>query len=653
MSLLRDLLLWFLVAGHVIGGAIVFRRLFPRESPWFGFIVPALALVMLLNFIEHFFAIPSLLWLLPVTAIGLIWAISRGGILWDELYLPMATFLLAFAFTYSIRCIDPNITTGSDAGFDLSLVADYSHGEKIPPTDSWLPTLDLKLYYAFQQYAASVVKRLFNLDIGSAYNVSHALLSSFTAFCGAAAAFRASGGRKWVPLTVVLLIEAAFTGSSAYLNLFLPEKSTYFVANNLGGSLDNPDRGTNWIWNVIGWRSHHQRLELQVSGYWTWRDEYHPNSAGHFLTLFSVFSVLELLRRERANFPWICAVLIVPLVMISSMWLAPVDGILCAGGLGLALLTRRQPESWLFAVYGVAAGLIALWPALSEFLTAQQVSPTAWSKMWTAPELRTPPGEWLIQWWPIYTLWIATLCFWRQLPIAIRWICIAIPIFLIGIEAITFDDDRYNTMEKIWGCIYGAGLVTFFGFVAAQRAIACRALTGLIIFCGVVSLFGWCHRLWTPRDSGIWNLQGDGWLLADNQKREIIELLQQTQGETYLAGICQFNYTEAPAATLFTGNRSYIASFFGESRFGHQTLADMRTALNNDFYAGKMADPLGFLNANNIGGVIIWPGDQIPDAVIASLKTTLAPTYQYVDVRQNGWYNAGVFLRMPLPVVSR
>ena len=79
----------------------------------------------------------------------------------------------------------------------------------------------------------------------------------------------------------------------------------------------------------------------------------------------------------------------------------------------------------------------------------------------------------------------------------------------------------------------------------------------------------------------------------------------------------------------------------------------MRTALNNDFYAGKMADPLGFLNANNIAGVIIWPGDKIPDDVIASLKTALAPTYQYVDVRQNNWNNAGVFLRVPLPVVSR
>ena len=34
---------------------------------------------------------------------------------------------------------------------------------------------------------------------------------------------------------------------------------------------------------------------------------------------------------------------------------------------------------------------------MPQYAAAQQVSPTAWSKMWTAPELRTPPGEWLSQ----------------------------------------------------------------------------------------------------------------------------------------------------------------------------------------------------------------------------------------------------------------
>jgi hypothetical protein len=650
MALLRDLLLWFLIAGHVVGGAVAFRRFFPRESPWFGFVVPPLALVMLLNFVEHCVALPSLLWLLPVTTLGLIWLIARGGFSWEGMQVPLAAFLLAFAFTFGVRCANPNITTGSDGMYDLALVLDYCHGEKIPPTDSWLPTLDLKLYYSFQQYAASVVKRLFNVDVGTACNASHALLSAFTAFCGAAVAFRASGGRGWVALTVVFLIEAAFTGSSAYLKLFLPDRATYFVANNLGGSLDNPDRTNNPIWYWVGLWSHHQRLELQVSGYWTWRDEYHANSSGHFLTLFSVFSVLELLRRERANFPWICAVLIVPLVMISSMWLAPVDGILCAGGLALALLFRRQPVSWWFAGYGVAAGVVALWPTLGDLLTAQQVATTAWTNMWTAPEMRTPPFEWLIQWWPVYLPWIATLCFWRQLPLGVRWICIAVPIFLIGIEVITFDDDRYNTMEKIWGCIYGTGLVTFFGVVAARRNVACRLITGLIIACATVSMFGWLHQL-SKRDT--WNLQGDGWVRSDTQKREILETMQQLHGATFLAGHADYNYTEAPAVTVFTGNRCYVASTFGESRFGHGMLADARALLNNDFYSGTMAEPLAFLDANAIAGVIIWPGDKIPDALVASLKTKLAPTYLYQDCRENGDANAGVFLRQPLPVVRR
>ena len=45
MLLLRAVLLWSLVSLHVVGGAAVFRRFFPRESPWWGFFLPSLALV--------------------------------------------------------------------------------------------------------------------------------------------------------------------------------------------------------------------------------------------------------------------------------------------------------------------------------------------------------------------------------------------------------------------------------------------------------------------------------------------------------------------------------------------------------------------------------------------------------------------------------
>ena len=63
MLLLRAVLLELLVCFHVIGGAVLFRRLFPRESPWLAFILPTLVVMCLFNFIEHFIALPNLAWL--------------------------------------------------------------------------------------------------------------------------------------------------------------------------------------------------------------------------------------------------------------------------------------------------------------------------------------------------------------------------------------------------------------------------------------------------------------------------------------------------------------------------------------------------------------------------------------------------------------
>src|ERR1700682_5917602 len=109
MLLIRALLLWSIISLHIVGGAAVFRRLFPRESPWFGFIVPGLTLVLVMNFVEHLIALPSLLWLLPFTTVGLIWAITRPQTDWKGLRLPACIFLGAFAFTLTLRSLRPDI----------------------------------------------------------------------------------------------------------------------------------------------------------------------------------------------------------------------------------------------------------------------------------------------------------------------------------------------------------------------------------------------------------------------------------------------------------------------------------------------------------------------------------------------------------------
>jgi hypothetical protein len=79
MLLLRAGLLELLVCFHVIGGAVLFRRLFPRESPWLAFIVPILIVMSALNFIEHLIALPNLGWLLPFTLLGAGAAYPIGG----------------------------------------------------------------------------------------------------------------------------------------------------------------------------------------------------------------------------------------------------------------------------------------------------------------------------------------------------------------------------------------------------------------------------------------------------------------------------------------------------------------------------------------------------------------------------------------------
>lgn len=76
MLYLRALLLWGLVSVHILGSAFLFRRLFPRESRWLAFVVPAIVVVFLCNFVEHHLALTALGLALPLTTIGSVAAIA-------------------------------------------------------------------------------------------------------------------------------------------------------------------------------------------------------------------------------------------------------------------------------------------------------------------------------------------------------------------------------------------------------------------------------------------------------------------------------------------------------------------------------------------------------------------------------------------------
>jgi len=658
MLLLQAFILWLMVSTFVIGGAIAFHRLFPQESPWFGFFIPPLAFVILINFIEHFAALPSLLVLLPLFLGSIVWMLASPRFSKESLGLPSLIFLVSFAFTFGIRCLQPDITYTSDGLADLNKINNFCQGDVLPPMDTWLPPFRYEWYYSLQHYAASIVKRLVDIKLGVAYNISHALLSAFTCVAGAAAAWRISGGKIWITCAAPFLIESAATGSSAYIQLFMHDPSLW-LANNLSGAFEDPQHNNpdNPIWKLLA-ADHHERLELQVPGFWTWRDEYHANSSGHFLTLLSVFVISELAYLRRSLWPWVMAALIPIFAIISSTWAFPITLLLCGGTVIAALFCNRRPAQTGITLALLLGGLILLWPSFYDVTS----SPEAPSIIETKHEWATPLLEFLIQWWPILLLWTGSLIIliydflkFRRLPFDTCWIMFIVPIMLIGIEWITVEG-RYNTVEKMWGYTYGAGLVALFPFIARRTGLANRFITIILLLSAIISLSGWLRNAWNWTPLGPWHdaefhLEGNHYILADDQKKKMYQVLTQIRHATFLTGKCiAFNYYESPALAVFTENRSYATWTYFESVANYVDVAEYREKLNNDFYSGSMSNRLQFLQSNNITGIFIWPDDNISNDFLDSLTKELDPAYEYIDCRGNGDKNAGVFLLRTAPL---
>jgi hypothetical protein len=699
MLLLRALLLWSLVSLHVVAGAVLFRRLFGRESPWYGFLVPALTLCIGMNFIENFIAIPSLLALLPFTTIGSLLLVIRPGITWEglkhllrqspapasdhpndaadepperpglwgeglrpaapapakaapmsaafswhDMLLPLGIFLVSFAFTFFIRSIEPDILPSSDGLADLNLMANFMKGETLPPTDGWMPPFKLQYYYTFHHYAASVLTRLFGVDIGTGYNLSHALLSAFTCFVAAAAAWRITD-RIWVTLLLPFIIESAATGSSAYLWMTEKNPSPWTMSDLSGGLLDPNKNPNNPIWNLLATAPYRESLRLQPPGFWTYRDEYHSNAAGHFLTIFAVWVLMELAAGERRNWPWIAAITVPFIAILTSTWALPITGLLCGGGLAIAIWNKRWPENIHFVLIAAAVGLICTWPSMQSIFGSPIPTPIIWNHK----EWRTPFYEFIFQWWPIILLWASLLVVWPKLPAGLKWAHAVVPLMLILIEFFNIEDGRYNTIEKMWGYTYGAGLVAFFSAVAMRPGLGYRFVMGILLTSAFIAFYGWMYTTfrWIDWQGTAWHLEGNGLLRRDPQRARLLQVLSQLHNATILTGKVEWAYNASPSLAVFSGNRTYIAWTYSEEHYGHKGENDFRAQQVNDFYAGKAADPLGFLTSHSLAAVVIWPDDNIPDDLLATLKQQLAPYYTYIDCRGDGSSNAGIFLYQP------
>lgn len=647
MLLLRAVFLEFLLCAHVIGAAVLFRRLFPRESPWLCFLVPILALLSALNFIEHFIALPNLGWLLPITLGGLTCAVLVPGYSWEGLRFPAVLFVLTFTFIFGIKCIAPGIYNGNEGIFNLSRVLGYSLGGCLPPKDCFLPPYDYGGYYSFQHYGAAILKRLFLVDLGTAYNVSFAFLLTWLCLMAAAVAHSISG-KIWIAVATMLVVMAASTGSFPIIALWGPHGVDYTLSTNINDSWDQPEN------NPFSWLcardQNHPALLLEppmINLYWS---EFHSTLGGNFITIASLLVCSEVFKPLRTNWTWISLVALPMVVIITSAWFFFIVLVFCAGSLALALMAGRRPQNLPFVCAASAAALILLWP--SAYAVTGLSSPLGFR--WTFPEDYTPLWIFLVQWWPVFIPWLL-LCFvWHRLDLRGRWIHAVLPLLFIGAEFVTFADRKLTT-EKMWAGIYAASQVTLLPMLLMQNRTSLRFVSVCLLVNGLACLGLTLQEYYPhPYDGGdFFHLQGDSWVEGDAQKKRLLQVMQKFHGATILPGKSYWNYSQAAAVVTFSENQCFVAYTYNEFHYGRGDDANYRSKLNNDFYDGKNAAPLAFLRGYHIDAVLIWPEDTVSDQLLQTFKNQLGPEFFYVDCKMDGPDNAGLFMRQsPLAASS-
>jgi hypothetical protein len=629
MIYLRAALLFCLVALHLIGGAALFRRIFPRESPWLGFIIPALAIALICNFIEHGIALTGLRWLLALTSIGSVWLLLDPKTNWRFLWKPTVVFLVAFAIPSVLRFYKPDVGGVRDGPLDLCLITNFCMGDTLPPESSWLPGFRVMYYYDFTHYAASVAIRLFGLDPGTGFNVMSALLAGLILFCTGAIAYHLSRRRLWVALLLVFMTATAMDGITPDLWLNHPDFKWPDDATNL---FNHAGQNTGAPYDKIlprgkdFWATH----ELIPPGYWSWIGSYHSVMGGQCLVLFSLLCLVEMFNPRRTNWPWIGALWAVLLLVVCSTWGVPIAALFFLSG--AIWCTRRgiQPRDWRFVVLLAAAAVACLTPMLTYFLRVDMPS------TFMPPEGYTPFLEFVLQWWPVYIPWLLLFFWWKRTHPAVRILQVLLPLFFLAVEHYNLGA-RIDTTGKLWGDIFGAGWAAFVPSLLAMRSWTLRAVFVLFLAATVVSACFWVdfyHRTIYPPTIG--QLTGEGNFRTDPAKGRIFNIVKTIQHKVIIAGKPMWGYGDNPLLASLSYNRSYIAWTFHTRYALDPDSFDDATARAADvtsLMSGQMPHPLDFLLAKNIAMLVIWPDDQVDPAIVVTLQNQLAPAYTYIDCR--------------------
>jgi uncharacterized membrane protein len=597
-------------------------------------------------FLEHFAGFGTLVWLWPFTTAASVWAMVHDRELFQKHWQIELVYFGAFGYGLCWRYSFPDITPASEKITDLTFIANYMPGVRLPPPDRWLPPFPFDMYYAMQHYGAALLGRTLGATAGQAYNLAFCVII--------AASVTAVAGTAWLlarrRFAVVLLVGAFLFGGSGvapFTRHVMPahsiqlHSSTRFIGSSLSPELATEPFGR-WLLRVNHVSAASLDLPIEMFSYLIGLGDYHPPLGGYLLLLLALLAIALIEAQEAVGPAYALLGATVPLTLACNAWDFPIQALLVGAYVGYRVL-ERQPVRWKMLLAGGAAAGMLLQPFLAHF--ASHAGDLNMALRLVSKSAHTPPILWLLIFYPVLVIIGLHLVSGERSRLSLMF-CTFWILLLAASEFLFIDDvyvgkyERFNTVLKWWGWIYSGAALLIGSFNLRSSSRICRWGTAAMLL--LICSYGrdLAANLIYPAKPHLGQLDGSGWLRDDTANRAVMDFLQSQPPCLVLQRLSDRAYIPEPALVTFAGQIPFMGWANHEDIWrGYRPDVDRRFEQIAAFYSGGLTDSARWLEENGIQ-YVLWLKD---DNQLAK------GTYERIDQQIRGryfwreYYSAGDF----------
>ncbi|MBS0660069.1 MAG: hypothetical protein JSR82_17660 [Verrucomicrobia bacterium] len=670
-----NLFLALLILTNAVGLGLLARRYLPLP---FGLAqgVGVAGLCAVLFFVEHYFGLGRLGWLMPfstVASVGLLWKTRshfseyKHGVLW---------LCVGFFYVLAWRYALPNIDGNTERLPDLSFVVAYLQGVTLPPPDPWYPPHLLDHYYTFQHYGAGLLGRWFALDGGTAYQMAYSLLAGL-AMSAAYELVALLCKPRWGQAMVLLTFLVGGTGASVFTPFMVKDEMTYDSQRFAGGTTFYDDnRLTNfglWI-KHLHYKPNTNReqvpeVPMETFSYVVELGDYHAPLGGFWIQVLSLGALVLLWRKP--SHAWAAGLLgaCIPLTIATNTWNLPFQGVMAVGAVAFLWWNRHEhvvrgrkdppePVNWQAFLVGLIGTAFLFYPFFSYFLVKNigNKSPLEIVPLRLGTQFLTPPLLFAMIFWPLFVVGIAHMFGSqgaRRLH-AFFWFAALLVTELIFVNDIYAGSaERFNTTLKWWPWVFNGTMLT----LAASNLNAGRSFRRYatvvvlaLLLTYTVSLgryyFGTIRNLAKLGTWHVGQLNGSAWIRHDPPLRTALEFLTKAPKGIVLESPDNMAFCQVGAYGLFS-QQPTLLGWASHEQLWRNYLTDTydRYLKIKEFYEGKMADPAAWLKGFEVRYILWLPRDNNNKEALARLSAQLAADYQWHEFYRANDYAVGIWSR--------